>query len=669
MIVFEDVAVVPMDAEHLLEHQTVLIENDRIKWVKPTRDAVPPQAAQRVDGRGKYLLPGLADMHCHPGDQDQMLLFVAHGVTMIRIMWGMPRHLKWRQQIERGEMIGPRIHTTGPFLAGAHPRRNWSTVIGSKREAIDAVVGGKSAGYDSLKVYDELSPQAYGWLMDAAADHGLPVYGHVPHAVGLDGVLQAGQRSLEHLYGYLEAAVAPETRLADPVREREMVLHRAESVTDDRCAELAEATLAAGAWNCPTLLARRRWLQDRSAIPANELRYLRPREAEMRKQYTAQVYPKLDDARQLWPLYVKMLKALRDADAGLLAGTDSGLPMYIAGMSLHEELEAMVEAGLSPFQALRAATSEAARFLGEYGEWGIVADGARADVVLVDGNPLVDISNTSKISGTVIAGQWFPIDKLRQELDQLTERRQEPPTKPVIDRPASRPPQHAQTYVYEVEQAGVTVATEEIALSFPSAGGQLLQGKAQVNYLFNEPGMDGVEAGLYYTEVETDADGVDQVARFDHEGLDGRDHLELIREHLQLRIRQEGSSGERVEMMQAPANVLLSRTLIMLWVQLAHHARDLAVGETRTLLLIGPGLPPDINIYTNDVFLERLADEIAAGRQSCRHYSFQLRRPNLTAYGTFMCDLSGWPIEIRFPEMPSKGNPATLVRRIANLSA
>jgi amidohydrolase family protein len=666
MIAFEDVAVVPMDSERLLEHQTVLTDGDRIMWVKPVGDAVPPPAAQQVDGRGKYLLPGLADMHCHPCDQHQMLLFVAHGVTMIRIMWGMQRHLKWRQQIQRGEIIGPRIHTTGPLLAGPHPRRTWSTVIGSKREAVDAVAGSRTAGYDSLKVYDELSPQAYDWLMDAAADQALPVYGHVPHAVGLHGVLRAGQRSLEHLYGYLEAALPPGAHPTNPAQARQMVLQHAGLVPDDRYAELAGATLAAGAWNCPTVMARKRWLQDRLAIPDDELRYLRPLETRVRMQ-VMQVYPKLDDARRLWPLYVRMLKALGDADAGLLAGSDAGLPTYIAGMSLHEELQVLVEAGLTSFQALRAATSDAARFLGEHGEWGIIAAGARADLLLLDGNPLVDISNTSNIYGVMVGGQWFRSDELRQKLDQLAEKLRESPTKPVVDKPASQPPQHAQTYVYEVEQAGITVATEEITLSARPAGGQLLHSQAQVNYLFYEAGIAGTEAGTYQTAIETDADGIDQTARFDYEGPDGRDRLEFTREDMQLRVRHDGSSGERVELMQASANALLSRTLIMLWAQLGHRVRDLAVGETRAMRLIGPGLPPDINIYTNDVSVERVAD-ITTGHQLCRSYNFQLQRPNFTAYGTFTCDLQGWPTEIRIPQAPSKANPATTARRTADLS-
>jgi hypothetical protein len=446
-----------------------------------------------------------------------------------------------------------------------------------------------------------------------------------------------------------------------------MVLQHAGLVPDDRYAELAEATLAAGAWNCPTLMARRRWLQDNSAISADELRYLRPIEAEVRERIV-QVYPNPDDARRLWPLYVKMLKALRDAGAGLLAGTDAGLPMYVAGMSLHEELQVLVEAGLTPFEALRAATSEAARFLGEQGEWGIIADGARADILLVAGNPLSDISNITKIVGVMIGGRWLPADVLRQKLDQLAGGLQESLIKPVVDKSTSRPTQHSQTYVYEVEQAGMVIATEEITVSVRPAGGQLLHSHAQVDYLFNEPGIAGTEAGRYHTEIETDADGVDQTARFDYDGHDGRDHLKFSRENMQLRIRHERSAGEQIEVMEIPANALLSRTLIMLWVQLGHHVQDLPVGESRTLCLVGPGLPPDINIYTNYVSVEQLADHIATGDQPYRHYSFQLQRPNLTVHGTFTCDLNGWPTEIQIPEAPSKANLATMARRIANLS-
>ena len=254
-VAFENVAVVPMDSERLMEHQTVLVEGGRITWVKPANEATVPANAQRIDGRGKYLSPGLADMHGHPLTEQDLRLYVAHGITTVRNMSGTPRHLSWRQRIARGELLGPRIYTAGPILDGPGRRMAWKTTIVTAGDAVKTVGLIQQAGYDALKIYDELQKDTYGYLMEAAAEHGLSVDGHVPFSVGVRGALRAGQRCSEHLLGYPEALLPADQRPANAIEGRAMLLGSDPSFVDERIQELAEATREHGMWNCPTLAA------------------------------------------------------------------------------------------------------------------------------------------------------------------------------------------------------------------------------------------------------------------------------------------------------------------------------------------------------------------------------------------------------------------------------
>ncbi|HSS68558.1 MAG TPA: hypothetical protein VLK34_08395, partial [Nocardioidaceae bacterium] len=149
---FENVSVVPMDSERVLADQTVVADGDRISWIGPTAEAEVPADAERIDGRGKYLIPGLADMHSHPADEDDLLLLVTHGVTTIRNLFGMPRHVRWRERVAAGQLLGPRIVTSGPVVDGRPPRSNGNFSVVTREEAIAAVEQTKRGGYDCVKV-------------------------------------------------------------------------------------------------------------------------------------------------------------------------------------------------------------------------------------------------------------------------------------------------------------------------------------------------------------------------------------------------------------------------------------------------------------------------------------------------------------------------------------
>ena len=211
--VFVDVSVVPMDRDTVLAHQDIFVVDGRIEWIGPTDTTVFPTAARRIEGRGKFLAPGLADMHVHLRDERELSLYVTHGVTSVRNMGGNPQHLRWRSEIQEGRRIGPAIYTSGPAvqaserLVGLNPPLivvEEDVLVQTPDEARRVVAKQQAAGYDFVKLM-WAPPSVYAALMDAARDVGFRVAGHVPsgrNSIGIRGALAAGQHSVEHLNGY-----------------------------------------------------------------------------------------------------------------------------------------------------------------------------------------------------------------------------------------------------------------------------------------------------------------------------------------------------------------------------------------------------------------------------------------------------------------------------------
>src|SRR4051812_34075948 len=194
-VAFVGVTVVPMDTERRVPDQTVVVRHGRIAEIGPSSTVQVPAGALRIDGQGRFLMPGLADMHVHLYTRDDLLLFLANGVTFVRNMWGAPYDLVWRARIEQGSLLGPTIYTAGPLLDGSPPIWNGSVVVETAADAERVVTGQKKAGYDFIKVYKKLLPEAYDAIAATAKREGMTFGGHVPAAVGLEHALAAGQRS------------------------------------------------------------------------------------------------------------------------------------------------------------------------------------------------------------------------------------------------------------------------------------------------------------------------------------------------------------------------------------------------------------------------------------------------------------------------------------------
>ncbi|HEX5749385.1 MAG TPA: amidohydrolase family protein [Archangium sp.] len=423
-VAFVDVNVVPMDSERLLVHQTVVVRGARIVALGPV-DATPvPSGAARVEGRGRYLMPGLADMHLHlvPGTGQPedpagqvLALLLANGVTSARALGG-PKDTSRvvRDRVARGEVLGPTLRVAAPSLHGKS--------VQGPEQARQRVREYKAAGYDLLKTHGSLGRETYDAMMAEARAQGLAVSGHVTPDVGLFHALESGQQ-LEHLDGYLNELLPENDGARMEVGQVEVgePLARMEPA---RIPALAEATRKAGVWSSPTL-ALFETVTSPEGVEAlrtrPELRYAKQASVEAWTQMLANdsqmTGAPAGRKRQFAELRRQVARELYTAGAKLLVGSDSPQLFMVAGFAVHREMEALAAAGIPPYGVLEAATRNAAEYLGEAGTWGTVAEGRRADLLLLEANPLQDVKHTRDIAGVMVRGQWLP----RSELDAMLE--------------------------------------------------------------------------------------------------------------------------------------------------------------------------------------------------------------------------------------------------------
>ncbi|MFN8012607.1 MAG: amidohydrolase family protein [Holophagaceae bacterium] len=383
-----------MDAERRLEHQVVVVRDGRIARVGPLGTVKVPKGALRVPGAGRTLLPGLTDTHVHLASPTELPLYLAHGVTTVFNLNGRPAHLAWRKAVAEGRLAGPRILSAGPTFAEAL----------SPAAAVAKVDAIADAGYDAVKVYNQVGREEYPALIAAAKRRGLLLMGHVPRKPGFEAALQAGQ-SIAHAEELVYTAFNPgvedtfgmkalaEGRLPDVARK---VAASGVSVT---CTLTCFHDIVRQATDLGTFLKN----PDLGTLPPWVRARLEPGRNRYHGRYTAEETAFLKAA---YPFQLKLAKALSDAGVPLMTGTDAASIGPVAGASVHQELEEFVAAGLTPYQALRASTTAPAAYFHRPGERGTVEPGQRADLILVEGDPLKDVRATRALAGVVYAGHW-----------------------------------------------------------------------------------------------------------------------------------------------------------------------------------------------------------------------------------------------------------------------
>lgn len=423
-----NVTVVPMDRERLIPGQTVVVSNGRIDSVAPSHRTRVPAGAIVIEGRGRYLMPGLAEMHAHvPPDpkqaqwtQDVLFLYVANGITFARSMLGAPHHLELRSKAERGEIRSPRIYTSGPSLSG--------NSVANPEAGRRIVAEQKAAGYDTMKIQGGLSRASYDAIVDAARSHRISFGGHVPEAVGFARALDARQATVDHLDGYIPLLLRDQD--SAPAGQGLFGYNLTDSVDERKIPLLAQRTRQSGVWNVPTdSIIHHLALPEPSAAAMEsrpEMRYVPRPMLEQWKRARAdfQSNPTYDPARarRFVAIRAKLIKALHDNGAGLLLGSDAPQWFNVPGFSLHRELRYLVDAGLTPYQALATGTREIARFLGTPDAFGTVQVGRRADLILLDANPLADIGNAQRRAGVMLNGRWLSERDIRAGLARIADR-------------------------------------------------------------------------------------------------------------------------------------------------------------------------------------------------------------------------------------------------------
>ncbi len=414
---FTNVTVVPMDAEHVLTEQTVVVEAGRITALGPSASTPVPQIAMRIDGNGKFLIPGLAEMHGHiprtlAAAQDVLLLYLAGGATTVRGMQGHPAQLDFRRRVQSGEMVGPRLLLAAPAMRGES--------VPDTTTAERLVRSAAEQGYDLLKIHEGLSTGVYATIVSTAREVGLPWGGHVPDEVGVAGALAAGQSTIDHLDNYIDAmqpSGSPALRAGGAERQRLLALHADES----RITELARATRAAGVAVVPTqilweVLRGHRAPGALAARPENRYMPAGTRELWLQRATAAYNSASREAAAREAALRQQLLKTMHDEGVLILMGTDAPQIFSVPGFSLRYELPLMVDAGLSPYEVLRTGTVNVARFLGIEDRAGTIAVGRNADLLLLGANPLEDIDAIAQHEGVMVDGRWLSTELIGERL-------------------------------------------------------------------------------------------------------------------------------------------------------------------------------------------------------------------------------------------------------------
>ena len=453
---------------------TVVIAGNRIIEVAKSDEIRLPKNAETVNGHGKFLIPGLWDMHVHWYEKDYLPLFIANGVTGTRQMYGVPMFQQWRKEIEAGQLLGPHMLIPSPIVDGPKPVWPGSIAVANASEARQAVIQVKRAGADFVKVYSLLPRDAYFAIADESKKQGIPFVGHVPDSVTLEEASNAGQMTVEHLTGVLAACSSHEAELLKSAQETVAAIDagqlpsvrfwgpgfraRQKLALETYSPQKAETIFGElkknHTWQCPTLTVLRSmaYSDDPSFTNDPRLKYI-PRDIVSSWNPKADPFLKNKTAED-WAISKKVFSEdlelvgdMERASVEILAGTDTLNPYCLPGFSLHDEFGLLVQSGLTPMRALQAATLNPARFLGRENDLGTVATGKIADLVLLDANPLEDIGNTRKISAVVFGGKFFS----RASLDQLLTK---------IEALASRP-SIADVLLKTIEEQNVDAAIEQ----------------------------------------------------------------------------------------------------------------------------------------------------------------------------------------------------------------
>ena len=423
-VVFKSVNIVPMDRESIIQNQSVVVKNGKIQSIGAPKKVKYNKNALVINAKGKFLMPGLAEMHAHvpPIDdlepmKEVLLLFAANGITTIRGMLGHPKHLELRKLINSNEIISPRFFTSGPSLSGQS--------VQTQEQAVQMVKDEKQAGYDFLKIHPGLSKDNFDAMVRTANEQNIPFAGHVSFEVGVWKAIEAKQQTIDHMDAFVEGLIPG----IEKMTEEETGLFGmfvADKADTSLIPKLMKALRDNNVWVVPTQALAERWFSPARTAESfrsdPEMKYMDSKTLDnwVNAKKNLESNPKYD--REKIDNYIKLRRKLiyecNRNGVGLLLGSDAPQIFNVPGMSTHHELQYLVDAGLTPYEALKTGTINAGVFY-KTAEMGVIKQGANGDLVLLDANPLSDIANTQKIEGVLVGNRWMNRNTLTEMLKKL----------------------------------------------------------------------------------------------------------------------------------------------------------------------------------------------------------------------------------------------------------
>jgi imidazolonepropionase-like amidohydrolase len=426
-VIFKNVNVIAMDSDRVLTNKTVVTRNGKIVSISDGSKTKTGTNAFVIDAKDKFLMPGLAEMHAHVPPIDDiepmknvLMLFALNGITTIRGMLGHPRHLELRTKIKSGEILGPHFYTSGPSFNGS--------TVKTKEEAAARVIEQKKAGYDFLKIHPGLTLENFNAVARTAKAENIPFAGHVPFAVGVWKAIDAGYATIDHMDGFVESLVPgldtiPENRTG---LFATFIGYRADT---SRIKTLVTGLRNRRIWVVPTQSLAERWIAPGAEADvlaaAPEMAYMDEQTVsdwlKSKKSLVSNPSYNPENVNEFLKIRRQIIAACNRGGVGLLLGSDGPQVFNVPGFSVHHELRYLVDAGLTPFEAIKTGTVNVGQFYNDPLQ-GTIKAGAPSDLILLNGNPLEDIDQTKNIQGVMIGPKYLNHEYIEAGLKKLKKR-------------------------------------------------------------------------------------------------------------------------------------------------------------------------------------------------------------------------------------------------------
>ena len=424
-ILISDVNIINVNNGNILEKKQVIIDSGKIKSISNTIEN-PDSYTTKINAEGKYMIPGLAEMHAHIPQpptsnnriEEVLFLYLSNGITTIRGMLGHPSHLELRKKAATGEILSPRIFTASPSLNG--------NSITTKEEAIAKVTAYQKEGYDFLKIHPGIKLDVFNQMVETANEVSISFSGHVPVDVGVRHAIKSQFTAIDHVDGFLEGLV-PESENINPSDNGFFGYNFTPLADESKIEELVKLSKENQIWIVPTQSLFERWFAPISAdnllkdpemkyMPASTLANWKRRKG----QYTED-NPNFNEEQwqQFNSIRRKLIKALQDGGHGILLGSDAPQLFNVPGFSIHHEIEGMINAGLTPLQILQSGTLNPAKFFNQEESFGQIQVGLDADLVILDANPLKNIKSLRQIYGVMVKGTWLSKETIDKKLEEI----------------------------------------------------------------------------------------------------------------------------------------------------------------------------------------------------------------------------------------------------------